>query len=149
MAEVIEKLKGAQYYYMDEAQKRRSIEYLYTKDQAVSCFHTTHILKDGSLGITGHTSTLKALEKRGLIEIVELGGDMMDIVKLKGFEAGKPLTKANKINIHNRYYSDYCGEWIERDIAAYATEGGVEHFLKTKKESHPHIEVQPRVQTLL
>lgn len=64
----------------------------------------TYKKSDGTFNIRGHSSTLRALEKRGLIEIVSLGGDMSDTVRLVHHEnKRKPLNEEfglNKYTFH-------------------------------------------------
>lgn len=111
MEKVMNALNKAGYYYKDitstdtDAWGRKVLfEKFHAKEKAFRVgFESASILKDGTIGITGHTNTLKALEKRGLIEIIEIGDEYMDIVKVVGVEHEAPLKEAVKLRVTRSY----------------------------------------------
>lgn len=145
MEEVMEYLKNAQWYYLDATKEKykQSIHDFYTRGGKLSCFQPAHILKDGSVGIVGHTNTLKALERRGLIEILEIGGNSMDKVRLIGMEWSQPLKTAVKVNIWRKQYSDYTRSWIEQNLEGYVEDMDfIEQAEADYKEQMPRWEVK-------
>lgn len=120
MQAVLNSLVNAPYYYMAEGE---ALEYLHTSRGGEGQASAAHIVTKDRVVIRECTSTLKALEARGLIEILELGGYYLDCVRVLGVQYAQPLTEARKIVFTITRYSDSRRRQITKTHTHYALEG--------------------------
>lgn len=70
------------------------------------------------------TKTLKALEKKGYIKIIEIGGNTMDLIELvDNIQQPEIYTELTKINISYTYYSDFCKKDLTQNTTVYCPIG--------------------------
>jgi hypothetical protein len=123
MQAVLNSLVNAPYYYMAEG---KMLDYLHTPEGSRGWggqASAAHIVTKDRVVIRECTSTLKALEKRGLIEILELGGAYLDCVRVPGVQYTQPITEARKIVFTITRYSDYSHRQTTHTHTHYALEG--------------------------
>lgn len=115
MSEVLESLQQAQYYYLDSTKKASEVgqtcETIHFADHVYSCHKKAHRVAGGRILSRDNSSTLVALEKRNLIEIIELGGSWFDLVRLPNDAPADPLQTLVKIKIVTG--GRYPSSWIE------------------------------------
>lgn len=143
MQEVMDDLVNAPYYYMVDG---KTLEYLYTTEGLRGYWGkhaAAHIVTEGRVIIRECTNTIKALEKRGLVEVLEMGGASLDYIKLPGAQYEAPLTKARKITFTVTQYSDYCRKQLSQTFTHYAAEGAdVEACIKEYRKGWDIVSIE-------
>jgi hypothetical protein len=117
MQATMDKLRAADWYYKTNGERGGMI--LATPTGVRHIGHEgVGIVEGGYVYATMSSSTLAALEKRGLVEIIRDGGRMIDAVKVVGLELPERLTKAVAVKV-TRTYSGAYSHWSPWKTIAY------------------------------
>lgn len=99
MQSVMDSLQNAEHYYSNPAKPFEHVKIHSKIEKDYRNAVHAWIYFDGMHGVRESTSTLKALEKRGLINIINAGGDSCDVIEVIGKVNPEPLTTVTQLKI--------------------------------------------------